>query len=98
MDVEWFDTLVRLLRPGGILVVNMIEPEKVSALPLLRDRTLKKRLPESIMYQIDGYENRVLAFSDRPFEKEDLKFALRSICREYPRCYGVAKRYHSSAI
>lgn len=98
VDLEWFNTLVRLLKPGGILVVNMIEPERVSALPLIRDRELKVRLPHSTMYQIDGYENRVLAFSDRPFLQKDLTAALRSICRKYPRCYGVGKRYKSSEI
>lgn len=96
MDVHWFHTLVRLLRPGGILVLNTIEPDKVSHLPLFRDQSLKTRLPYHIMYHIDGYENRVLAFSDSPFVQQDLDAALRSICRKYPRCCGVGKRYKLS--
>lgn len=98
MDTEWFSAVVSLLRPGGILVVNMIEPEKVKGMPVLREQRLKERLPNGIMYQIDGYENRVLAFSDQAFVPKDLESALRSICRKYPRCYGVGKRYQSSAI
>lgn len=98
MDAEWFNAVVSLLKPGGILVVNMIEPEKVKALPVLCDGKLKERLSYNMMYQIDGYENRVLAFSDRPFVQKDLESALRSICRKYPRCYGVGARYQSSEI
>lgn len=98
MDLEWFTSLVSLLKPGGILVVNMIEPEKVASLPVLRDRKLKERLSHGIMYQIDGYENRVLAFSDQRFEEADLESALRAICRQYPRCYGVRRRYKFSMV
>lgn len=98
MDLNWFSTLVQLLRPGGILVLNMIEPDKTGFLPLIRDHGLKARLPHKVMYQIDGYENRVLAFSDRPFVPKDLESALRSICRKYPRCYGVGKRYKASEL
>jgi len=98
MDVEWFHTLVQLLRPGGILVLNMIEPDKVPHLPLLRHQELKERFPYKIMYEIDGYENRVVAFSDRPFLKEDLESGLRAIYLKYPRCYGVGKRYKPSEL
>jgi len=98
MDTEWFTALAALLKPGGILVVNMIEPDKVEGMPMLREQSLKQRLPHAMMYQINGYENRVLAFSDRRFVADDLESALRSICRKYPRCYGVGKRYQSSAI
>lgn len=98
MDLEWFSSLASLLRPGGILVVNMIEPEKVASIPLLRDHKLKERLPHCIMYQIDGYENRVLAFSDQGFDQGGLESALRTICRKYPRCYGVRQRYKFSEV
>ncbi|PXA03999.1 class I SAM-dependent methyltransferase [Coraliomargarita sinensis] len=98
MDKNWFNCLVGLLKPGGILVLNTIEPEKVNHLPLLKDRKLKSRLPHAMMYQIDGYENRVLAFSDEAFDRKGLDSALRAICRKYPRCYGVGKRYMFSGI
>jgi spermidine synthase len=98
MDAAWFETLVDLLKPGGILVANMIEPEKVNALPPIREVSMRARLPHAIMYQIQGYENRVLAFSDEPFEKSVLVSALQSICRKYPRCHGVAKRYQFSRL
>ena len=93
MDREWFAQVVSLLRPGGILVVNTIEPERVGRLPVLCDPQLSERLPHAVMYQIYGYENRVLAFSDKPFAAKELDSALGRICRDYPRCYGVGKRY-----
>lgn len=92
-DRDWWHRLADLLRPGGILVLNTIEPERIQDLPLLREAALKSRFPNRIIYQIDGYENRVLAFSDQAFSPESLHTALRSICRKYPRCYGVTKRY-----
>ena len=98
MDVEWFACLLRLLRPGGVLVVNLIEPEMVGRLPVLREQGLKRHLPHRMLHQIDGYENRVLACSDQPFVANEFKAALRSICRQYPRCYGVGKRYQSSRL
>lgn len=95
MDAEWCGQLAALLRPGGLLVFNMIEPEKVPFMPALIDPALQKRFPHSIVYHMDGYENRVLALSDLPFVTADLELALRRICRSYPRCHGVAKRYLS---
>ena len=80
------------------LVLNTIEPDKINHLPLLRSEKMDKRLQFSLGYQIDGYENRVLAFSDKPFSQESLKTALLAICRRYPRCYGVAKRYRQIKI
>lgn len=98
LGVEWFRSLAGLLHPGGILVLNMIEPERVDSLPMFKDKALKQRLPYRVMYQISGYENRVVAFSDQPFSSKDLKEALHSVCRKYPRCYGVGKRYKSSKL
>lgn len=97
-DFEWFSALVRLLRPGGILVLNTIEPKRVPDLPLLRHPQLKSRLPHRIMYQIHGYENRVVALSDQAFCPDDLGAALRAICQKYPRCHGVAKRYRATIL
>jgi len=98
MDAEWFDTLLRCLKPGGILVLNAIEPERVPFLAPVRDKKMKARLPYRMMYQIDGYENRVLAFSREPFDPPALQSALKAICRKFPRCYGVAQRYQLSDI
>ncbi|MFU8849021.1 MAG: spermidine synthase [Opitutales bacterium] len=97
-DTAWWSRLAQLLRPGGILVLNTIEPERVRDLALLRVEGLKSRFPQSIMYEIEGYENRVLAFSDQPFSPKTVDSALRSICQKYPRCYGVAKRYQLTVL
>lgn len=98
MDADWFQTVTGLLRPGGILVLNTIEPEKIESLALLKNKALKQRFPYSILYQIEGYENRVLAFTDQPFDAETLASNLRAICRKYPRCYGVTKRYQVGVV
>ena len=98
MDAEWFSHLVRLLRPGGILILNTIEPERIQQLPMLQNQALQARLPHAVMSQIDGYENRVLAFSDQPLVQQELESSLHAICRKYPRCYGVGKRYQFARL
>jgi SAM-dependent methyltransferase len=95
LDADWCRSLVRLLRPGGLLVFNIIEPDKVGHLAVFTEPKLSERLPHSIVYHIDGYENRVLALSDREFEAGAVERALTRICRAYPRCYGVGQRYQS---
>ena len=95
MDIDWRRKLAALLRPGGLLVFNLIEPEKVPAMLPLRDALLRKRLPHAIVYHMDGYENRALALSDRPFNEGAIEVALKRICKRYPRCRGVGKRYKS---
>lgn len=98
MDAEWFEAILELLRPEGILVLNVIEPGKVSHLPPVSEANFRQRLPHRTMYQIDGYENRVLAFSSVPFSAEAQLANLRRICAAFPRCYGVGKRYRSTAL
>lgn len=93
MDAAWCEALGDLLKPGGMLIFNSIEPDKIAHLPLFKSPVLKKRFKETVMYRIDGYENRVIAFSDRPFEKGALDRNLARILKAYPACRGVAKRY-----
>lgn len=93
MDGAWCESLGRMLRPGGILIFNMIEPHKVKHLPIFESQTLRRRFTESIMYRIEGYENRVIAFSDRPFDGAELTANLSAIQKQYPACRGVTGRY-----
>tara|TARA_R100000027_G_scaffold958_1_gene1092 strand:+ start:4260 stop:4775 length:516 start_codon:yes stop_codon:yes gene_type:complete len=93
MDSEWCRCLVRLLRPGGIVVFNTIYPDRVLNFPILQDQGLRERLPYSIGYQLEGYDNRVLAFSDEPFPPDVLEGNLRAIGRTFPRSRGVGSRY-----
>ena len=93
MDAAWCEALGDLLKPGGMLIFNSIEPDKIAHLPLFKSPVLKERFKETVMYRIDGYENRVIAFSDRPFEKGALDRNLARILKAYPACRGVAKRY-----
>lgn len=93
MDAAWCETLAQMLRPGGILIFNMIEPDKVKHLPMFGSQDLRGRFTESIMYRIEGYENRVIAFSDQPFDTKTLKSNLSAIQKRYPACRGVTGCY-----
>lgn len=97
-DLEWCEQLCRLLRPGGLLVFNMIEPDRVANLPLCRDAGLIRRLPYCLGFQLPGYENRVVAFSDAPFSADCLEANLRRIGREFPRCRGVRRIYQAYSV
>ena len=93
MDVKWCEALCLLLKPGGMLIFNMIEPEKIKHLPMFKSAKLRKRYSETVMYRINGYENRIIAFSDQPFDHACLNAQLKRIHKKYPGCSGVEKRY-----
>mgnify|MGYP002632708706 FL=1 len=93
LDLEWCQALAELVRPGGMLVFNMIDPQKVPHLPPFKDAALKKRFPHTMIYQMEGYENRIVVFSERPLAHSEFEGHLKRICKRYPRCYGVGKRY-----
>ncbi|MGZ0654701.1 methyltransferase domain-containing protein [Coraliomargarita sp. W4R53] len=93
MDVEWCEALCGLLKPGGMLIFNMIEPDKIKHLPMFKSPKLKQRYSETIMYRIDGYENRIVAFSDQAFDLASLDDQLKRIYKKYPACRGVRDRY-----
>jgi SAM-dependent methyltransferase len=96
LDLGWCQDLAKLVKPGGMLVFNMIEPRKVAHLPPLTDAALKEQFPYAKVLRMEGYENRIAAFSGSPFEGGVFKEQLREICKRYPRCRGVGKRYISS--
>ena len=98
MDLEWCQRLAELVRPGGMLVFNMVEPCKVPHLPLFKDLKLKKRFSHHKSFKMEGYENRIVAFSEAPLESDFLTEHLKRICKQYPRCYGVGKRYQTEVI
>jgi spermidine synthase len=92
-DADWFASLVRLLRPGGLLVLNMIDPVKIPSLPVFHEPALQKRFQAALLYRIEGYENRVLALSESAFDSNQLRRNLRRIMRDFPACRGVQARY-----
>ena len=93
MDVEWCEALAGLLKPRGMLIFNIIEPEKIKQLPIFKSPKLKKRFTQTVMYRIDGYENRIIAFSDTPFDLKCLGAHLKRIKKKYPSCRRVEERY-----
>jgi spermidine synthase len=96
LDLEWCQDLAKLVKPGGMLVFNLIEPRKVSHLPPLTNAALRKQFPHAKVFRMEGYENRIAAFSGCPFEVSAFKEQLSEICRRFPRCRGVEKRYIAS--
>ena len=95
LDLEWCAQLAALLKPGGMLVFNLIEPRKVAHLPPLTNPALRQRLPYVQAFELDGYENRIVACSESPLDADCFEAQLREACRRYPRCAGVRRRYQS---
>lgn len=93
LDDEWFEDMAHLLRPGGMLVLNMIEPGKVPHLPPMRNAALGARFPYRKVFYLEGYENRVVVFSESVLDREVYETRLRGICRAFPASYGVGRRY-----
>jgi spermidine synthase len=93
LDLEWCQDLAKLVKPGGMLVFNMIEPRKVRHLPPMTDATLREQFPYVKVFRKAGYENRIVAFSGSALASSVLKSQLDDIYRRYPRCRGVEKRY-----
>lgn len=93
MDLAWFEQLTDLLKPDGILVLNIIEPEKLPYLPVLVNPKLRARLPFCLGFRLEGYENRVVAFSAERFDAFEFESNLKQIVAEFPRCRGVANRF-----
>ena len=98
LDVDWCRQLASLVREGGMLVFNTIEPRKLPHLPPMKDADLRKRFSHVRVFHLGGYENRVVVFSEFPLKDDLYEAQLRRICREYPACYGVGKRYLIDAV
>ena len=95
LDVDWFNTMAGLLRPSGMLVLNLVEPEKVPHLAAIVDPKLRQRFPHVKVFRMEGYENRIVAFSATELDEACFQEQLQAIFRRYPRCTGVGKRYIS---
>lgn len=95
LDLEWCRHLAKLVKPGGMLVFNLIERGKVRYMSPLTDLLLREQFPYAKVFYMDGYENRIMVFSGSPLEEAAFKSQLSEIRRRYPRCSGVEKGYLS---
>ena len=93
LDLDWFRRVSDLVAPGGMLVLNTVEPEKVPMLSPLKHRELRARFNYVKVFRMDGYENRIVAFSERPLLESVFVERLRAVGRAYPRCTGLARKY-----
>lgn len=98
MDLDWCRTLADLVTPGGMLVFNLVEPEKVPHLPLLKNRELRKRFKYAKVFSMEGYENRIVAFSESLLEASLLRENLLRVGRAHPACYGIGKHYKTEVL
>jgi spermidine synthase len=93
LDLEWFNCLADLVRPEGMLALNLVEPEKIPHLPPMQDKFLRDRFKNRLVFSLAGYENRVVVFSEAPLKAENCAAALKSVYRQYPSCRGVDRKY-----
>ncbi len=98
LDRAWFDALVERLSPNGMIVLNLVEPQKIPFLPPLVESDLKKRFPHAMQFSMKGYENRIIAFSESKLTDDLVSEQIRNLCCRYPACYGVGKRYIVEAL
>lgn len=89
----WFSKLASLLKPDGMLVINIVEPKEVKSLPLFTSPKLKKRFPHAIQFSLPAYDNRVLAFSRDEFKNHVFKKNVLAFYERYPHCREVVKKY-----
>lgn len=98
MDRAWCAALVRLLRPGGMLVFNLVDPAVIPTLPLLVDPELQQYFSHATVFHMDGYDNHVVVFTEVDLDAACCAEQLRRIIQQYPRCSGVGKRYHAYEV
>lgn len=98
MDLDWCRALARLIRPGGLIVLNLIDPIKVPHLPFLADTELRQQFPHAWAFSMEGYENRIIAVSQSPLDPTLFQRQIKTICRAHPRCYGVSQRYQINPL
>lgn len=89
----WFTKLASLLKPDGMLVINIVEPSEVKNLPLFKSLKLKKRFPHTVQFSLPAYDNRVLAFSRNEFATRVFKENVLAFYDRFPRCRDVVKKY-----
>ncbi len=98
LDLDWFRSLSDLVAPDGMLVLNTVEPEKVPNLAPLKNRELRARFKHVKVFSMEGYENRIVAFSEQPLDESVFVERLRGVGRAYPRCYGLAAKYQCETL
>ena len=92
-SLEWFELLANRLTEGGMLVINLVEPDEIESLPPMVDPGLKQRFPHVVQLSLAGYDNRVLALSRVPFESGCFSDRLHSFCQRYPACRRTSAKY-----
>ena len=98
MDREWFKQLLALLAPSGTLILNHLEPEAIHLLPLVCDPEMRNQFASVKCLSLEGYDNRVLAFSRKEQSEANLHEAIRSVRKRFPHCRDVAKRYQIESL
>ena len=80
----WWRRLARLVSGEGVLVANFAEAEDLRASGLPADPALRRRFPSGVVFECEGYTNRIVALTPVPDAAKVLSArisALRSVPR-----------------
>jgi spermidine synthase len=74
---DWWRRLGRLVRPGGLLVVNFAELSDLISSPVCYDVSLRTRFPAAFRFSCEQYLNAVAALLTEPRSAASYRAALR---------------------
>ena len=75
-DKPWFDRLLSVLKPDGMLVMNFASMRDLAKSAWLRDRKLRRDLPGAVALEMPSYGNAVAAYSGLPLNAADVRAAV----------------------
>lgn len=92
-NTRWFDSLLRLLDPRGLLVANFVEGHELYASAYFRNRRVRRRFRNAYRLGQNGYENQIGVFLRRAATSADLLRHLRGLPALDPGRKGGKVRY-----
>lgn len=76
-NAKWFDSLLRLLSPAGLLVTNFVETADLYGSAYFTNQRIRKRFNTAYRLSLPDYENQIGVFLRRPATSADLLKHLR---------------------
>jgi spermidine synthase len=91
--VTWFRQLRRLVRPGGVLVMNFESPAQMREAGAAYCQTLGSL--DDIRYQLTqpAYGNSVCAFLDQPGSPATMRNRLADVLADFPACRASGQKF-----
>lgn len=91
--VGWFRKLKKLVRPGGVLVINFEDPEQMRDAGSAYQRTLGARSDIRYQFTQPTYGNSVCAFMDDTASPSRLRTRLSTLLDSYPACHASGQKF-----